>query len=549
MSILPQPSHRGVFRDFSQLHLQKNVRTAFSVPEGQYELDESACYSHPSGKMFFCSQLLPVTAEVLSTNAEDLQIPSAEESLARRHVSQLPVLDSEDSGKKKSRGRKLLMSRKDSKTSKVVKTSEPKSKVAALLLDGMRVIWFGVFCTLYYYPFPNAEGQPMELLDDLGLRNAVTALKSQLVPASEGEEPSALKVHTAVGFSGGEVLYRDLISRKAMWFNQEGVGAKAPVNSMAWSPDRSGTLLCGHSGGQIFVYSLNRGDVDTKFMQNAKGHINSENPKHMPPALWIKNKSSKSNPIGVWRVGRGNVHCMEFSPNGRWLAIGSADGWLRVFDWPSQNIYFAAKSYFGAVYCVSWSPDNIYLAVGGEDDVVTVYDFEDRQLIARGLGHDNWISGVKFDPWLCDDTTYRIASVGFDCKLVLWDFSLETLSRPKHQAANGQGSISATKSSQSITAMIKSKRHSHNPITGKPSITDIDARKSDSKNQPLHPTGPDVVELLYPKRREVAIMASVMEHKIHHEPLTDLNYTREGLMTVDCAGVVKFWTRPASGSE
>lgn len=41
------------------------------------------------------------------------------------------------------------------------------------------------------------------------------------------------------------------------------------------------------------------------------------------------------------------------------------------------------------------------------------------------------VTGVAFDPWRCDENVYRFASVGEDAKLILWDFSVNALHRPK----------------------------------------------------------------------------------------------------------------------
>lgn len=41
------------------------------------------------------------------------------------------------------------------------------------------------------------------------------------------------------------------------------------------------------------------------------------------------------------------------------------------------------------------------------------------------------MTGVAFDPLHCDDKDYRFASVGDDCKLLLWDFSVSALHKPK----------------------------------------------------------------------------------------------------------------------
>ncbi len=41
------------------------------------------------------------------------------------------------------------------------------------------------------------------------------------------------------------------------------------------------------------------------------------------------------------------------------------------------------------------------------------------------------MTAVCFDSWRCDDRSYRFGSVGEDCRLLLWDFSVGMLHRPK----------------------------------------------------------------------------------------------------------------------
>jgi WD40 repeat protein len=89
------------------------------------------------------------------------------------------------------------------------------------------------------------------------------------------------------------------------------------------------------------------------------------------------------------------------------------------------------RSYYGGFTCVCWSPDGKYIVTGGQDDLVTIWSLPERKIIARCQGHDSWVSAVAFDPWRCDERTYRIGSVGDDCNLLLWDFSVGMLHRPK----------------------------------------------------------------------------------------------------------------------
>lgn len=88
-------------------------------------------------------------------------------------------------------------------------------------------------------------------------------------------------------------------------------------------------------------------------------------------------------------------------------------------------------SYYGGMICVCWSPDGRYIVTGGQDDLVSIWSLEERALVARCQGHNSWVTAVQFDPWRCDERNYRIGSVGEDCRLLLWDFSVGMLHRPR----------------------------------------------------------------------------------------------------------------------
>jgi hypothetical protein len=88
-------------------------------------------------------------------------------------------------------------------------------------------------------------------------------------------------------------------------------------------------------------------------------------------------------------------------------------------------------SYYGGMLCVCWSPDGKYMVTGGQDDLVSIWSLAERKIIARCQGHHSWVSAVAFDPWRCDERNYRFGSVGDDCRLLLWDFNVGMLHRPK----------------------------------------------------------------------------------------------------------------------
>lgn len=119
------------------------------------------------------------------------------------------------------------------------------------------------------------------------------------------------------------------------------------------------------------------------------------------------------------------------SPDLQHVAVVGLDGGLRVIDIHTERLLDTFQSYFGALNCVCWSPDGKYILTGGQDDLVTIWSFKDQRIVARCQGHQSYVTGVAFDPWRCDERNYRFGSVGEDAKLLLWDFSVGALHKPK----------------------------------------------------------------------------------------------------------------------
>lgn len=158
------------------------------------------------------------------------------------------------------------------------------------------------------------------------------------------------------------------------------------------------------------------------------------------------------------------------------LAVAGRDGYLRIVDLISETPVIALRSYFGALLCVAWSPDGRYVAAGGEDDLITIWAVADQCVVARLEGHTSWVSAVAWDAYAVNldgsdsahsqsqansfslppassppppqvhvppahaphtisppvvsqhtQKRYRIGSAGQDAKLLLWDFSLDSL--------------------------------------------------------------------------------------------------------------------------
>nr|XP_021148142.1 WD repeat-containing protein 20 [Columba livia] len=276
---------------------------------------------------------------------------------------------------------------------------------------------------------------------------------------------TAESVSLLVGFSAGQVQLIDPIKKEtSKLFNEERLIDKSRVTCVKWVPGSESLFLVAHSSGNMYLYNVEHtcGTTAPHYQLLKQGESFAVHT--------CKSKSTR-NPLLKWTVGEGALNEFAFSPDGKFLACVSQDGFLRVFNFDSVELHGTMKSYFGGLLCVCWSPDGKYIVTGGEDDLVTVWSFVDCRVIARGHGHKSWVSVVAFDPYTTSveesdpmefsgsdedfqdlhfgrdranstqsrlskrnstdsrpvSVTYRFGSVGQDTQLCLWDLTEDIL--------------------------------------------------------------------------------------------------------------------------
>jgi WD40 repeat protein/serine/threonine protein kinase len=116
------------------------------------------------------------------------------------------------------------------------------------------------------------------------------------------------------------------------------------------------------------------------------------------------------------------IQSMSFSHDGRWLALATgdgssrADGDITIWDTRTGQHVRTLRGHTGWVYCAIFSPDGRRLASGGVDETVKLWDFETGGEVLTLHEHRGPVRSVDFSP---DGT--RLISASHDGTVRLWD--------------------------------------------------------------------------------------------------------------------------------
>jgi len=94
--------------------------------------------------------------------------------------------------------------------------------------------------------------------------------------------------------------------------------------------------------------------------------------------------SGEGGVVSVWDLGTrklvklvghtGKVAAIEFSPDGRWLATGSHDETVKIWEAKTGKMLVSLQGHTGAVTAVAFSPDGTRLATGTDQGELRVWD-------------------------------------------------------------------------------------------------------------------------------------------------------------------------------
>ncbi|MBC8356533.1 MAG: WD40 repeat domain-containing protein [Planctomycetes bacterium] len=117
------------------------------------------------------------------------------------------------------------------------------------------------------------------------------------------------------------------------------------------------------------------------------------------------------------------ITAAAFSPDGKSVVAVSQSG-LHVYSWPALNRQRTIKSSAANLHCVEFSPNGKHIAIGGgnpsEDGIVELLSWPAGESLTKFDDHSDSVRSVA---WLNDT---RLLTASIDREIKLWDLEMPT---------------------------------------------------------------------------------------------------------------------------
>jgi len=167
------------------------------------------------------------------------------------------------------------------------------------------------------------------------------------------------------------------------------------IHTVAWSPKKSTLIASGTDKNSVYIQDFSRNETILTYF----GHSDQVNTVAWSPKtseepyiasgsgnydLGASNLISVESSVHVWSALTGKTHVVyrghqksvlsvAWSPDGRYIASGSADTTVHVWEALTGRLLSLYKGHTSDVESVAWSPDGRYIASGSADRAVHIW--------------------------------------------------------------------------------------------------------------------------------------------------------------------------------
>ncbi|WP_077040002.1 TIR domain-containing protein [Rhodococcus sp. MTM3W5.2] len=183
------------------------------------------------------------------------------------------------------------------------------------------------------------------------------------------------------------------------------------VSNVAFSPD-GGTIAAGGSDGVVRLWEtatqkpLNTPDITDPSAVLGMG-FKADGGRIVSATFdgtlrWWETTTGKLDSDPVERLRGGRVMSVAFSPDGRWLALGSEDNSIRLADLSTPEYTLVDEvlaGHQGVAHSIAFSPNSGQIASGSADGTVRLWDAHSHTSIGAPMeGHEAPVTSVAFSP-------------------------------------------------------------------------------------------------------------------------------------------------------
>ncbi|MGH0135551.1 UNVERIFIED_CONTAM: hypothetical protein FKN15_066159 [Acipenser sinensis] len=112
-----------------------------------------------------------------------------------------------------------------------------------------------------------------------------------------------------------------------------------------------------------------------------------------PDSLWA---TDHYQPLRIFSGHLADITCTRFHPNSNYVATGSADRTIRLWDVLNGNCIRIFTGHKGPIHCLAFSPNGKFLASGATDGRVLLWDIGHGLMIGELKGHTDTVYALKF---------------------------------------------------------------------------------------------------------------------------------------------------------
>jgi WD40 repeat protein/serine/threonine protein kinase len=205
------------------------------------------------------------------------------------------------------------------------------------------------------------------------------------------------------------------------------------VHNLAFSPDGK-WLACGQQDGPIVIYDAASGEK----VRSLTGHFGLVLGVKFSPSGERVASAGRDGTARIWDTSSGtelevisglrDVRCLDYAPDGRRLAVGNWDGFVKIYNLsdsgvcsrtPDGSLQVASYSRAAIIKQLAWTPDGQRLAVLPWGEALEVWDAASGKP-QRVIHGDH--SRATFSP-----DGRRLITGGHDQVVKIWDFTSDPL--------------------------------------------------------------------------------------------------------------------------